>query len=261
MSESKAKRLQVNSWSWTSWSKQLTTAMSCCSRSVCLGRNQFRVEHPVLRVLERMKIIPATGRGDCGIHREAIDHLTPCETEIYRLFMCFPGASLEAQTVENLPVKQATWFNRWVGRIPWRGEWQPTPVFLPGKSHGQRSLAGYRHWVCREMDGRDWALMHAFMMTLYMWITIKGTQWGWNCLTHYPTVAHRISPLMTYPLGLQCLRSRKLKGSLPHHDKCSQWPQWHIKYSCGFQRLMLDRELLSKAKFQIKFYGLCFSYA
>ena len=35
--------------------------------------------------------------------------LTPCETEIYRLFMCFPGASLEAQTVENLPVKQETW--------------------------------------------------------------------------------------------------------------------------------------------------------
>ena len=31
----------------------------------------------------------------------------------------------------------------WVGKIPWRREWQPTPVFLPGESHGQRSLAGY----------------------------------------------------------------------------------------------------------------------
>ena len=30
----------------------------------------------------------------------------------------------------------------WVGKIPWRRKWQPTPVFLPGKSHGQRSLAG-----------------------------------------------------------------------------------------------------------------------
>ena len=31
----------------------------------------------------------------------------------------------------------------WVGKIPWRKAWQPTPVFLPGKSHGQRSLAGF----------------------------------------------------------------------------------------------------------------------
>ena len=35
-------------------------------------------------------------------------------------------------------------FNPWVGKIPWRGAWQPTPVFLPGESHGQRNLAGYR---------------------------------------------------------------------------------------------------------------------
>jgi len=39
-------------------------------------------------------------------------------------------------------------FSPWVGKIPWRGipwrrEWQPTPVFLPGESHGQRSLMGY----------------------------------------------------------------------------------------------------------------------
>ena len=34
-------------------------------------------------------------------------------------------------------------FNPWVRKIPWRRKWQPTPVFLPGISHGQRSLAGY----------------------------------------------------------------------------------------------------------------------
>ena len=34
-------------------------------------------------------------------------------------------------------------FNPWVRKIPWRRKWQPTPVFLPGKSHGQRNLAGY----------------------------------------------------------------------------------------------------------------------
>ena len=35
-------------------------------------------------------------------------------------------------------------FEPWVGKIPWRRKWQPTPVFLPGKSHGQRSLVGCR---------------------------------------------------------------------------------------------------------------------
>ena len=34
-------------------------------------------------------------------------------------------------------------FDPWVGKIPWRRAWQPTPVFLPEKSHGQRSLVGF----------------------------------------------------------------------------------------------------------------------
>ena len=43
-------------------------------------------------------------------------------------------------------------FNPWVGKIPWRKEWQPTPVFLPGESHGQRSLVGYSPWGHKESD-------------------------------------------------------------------------------------------------------------
>ena len=38
----------------------------------------------------------------------------------------------------------------WVGKIPWRRKWQPTPVFLPGKFHGQRSLVGYSPWGHKE---------------------------------------------------------------------------------------------------------------
>ena len=37
-------------------------------------------------------------------------------------------------------------------KIPWRREWQLTPVFLPGEFHGQRSLAGYSPWGCKELD-------------------------------------------------------------------------------------------------------------
>ena len=39
------------------------------------------------------------------------------------------------------------------GRFPWRRAWHPTPVFLPGEVHGQRSfLAGYSPWDCKELD-------------------------------------------------------------------------------------------------------------
>ena len=45
-------------------------------------------------------------------------------------------------------------FDPWVGKIPWRRKWQLTPVYLPGKSHGQRSLAGHRSWDCKRV-GHD----------------------------------------------------------------------------------------------------------
>ena len=43
-------------------------------------------------------------------------------------------------------------FDPWVGKIPWRRKWQPTPVLLPGKSYGQRRLVGYSPWGRRESD-------------------------------------------------------------------------------------------------------------
>ena len=43
-------------------------------------------------------------------------------------------------------------FNPWVRKIHWRRAWQPTPVFFPGESHGQRSLVGYSLWDRKESD-------------------------------------------------------------------------------------------------------------
>ena len=43
-------------------------------------------------------------------------------------------------------------FDPWVGKIPWNRRWQPTPVSLPGKAHGQWSLAGYSPWAFKESD-------------------------------------------------------------------------------------------------------------
>ena len=56
----------------------------------------------------------------------------------------FPGDSV----LKNPPTSaEGTGLNCWVRKIPWRRKWQPTPVFLSGKSHAQRSLAGYRSWA------------------------------------------------------------------------------------------------------------------
>ena len=48
--------------------------------------------------------------------------------------------------VRNLPAVQETRFDPWVRKFPWRRKWHPTPVFLPGKSHAQRSLVSYGPW-------------------------------------------------------------------------------------------------------------------
>ena len=55
-----------------------------------------------------------------------------------------------APVVKNPPVSAG--FHSWVKKIPWRKAWQPTPVFLPDKSHEQRSLEGYSPWDHKELD-------------------------------------------------------------------------------------------------------------
>ena len=52
---------------------------------------------------------------------------------------------LEADSTNFLCVS----IEAWVRKIPWRRKWQPSPVFLPGKSHGRRSLANYSPWVTK----------------------------------------------------------------------------------------------------------------
>ena len=70
----------------------------------------------------------------------------------YLLYLGVEGASLIAQLVKNLPAMWKTWVQSLVGKIPWRMEWLPTPVFLPTEFDGQRSLEGYSPWGRKELD-------------------------------------------------------------------------------------------------------------
>jgi len=58
-------------------------------------------------------------------------------------------ASLVAQSVKSMPAVKETRVRSPVRKSPWRRKWQPTPVFLPGKFYGQRSLAGYSPQGCK----------------------------------------------------------------------------------------------------------------
>ena len=82
--------------------------------------------------------------------------------------------------VKNLPANAGdlkdSGFDPWVRKIPWRRKWKPTPVLLPGESHGQRSLAGYSPWGCKVSETTE-ATQH---------VIIEEAQFG-SVLPHDPT--------------------------------------------------------------------------
>ena len=73
--------------------------------------------------------------------------------------MGFPGGASGKEPACQFRRHKRCKFSPWVGKIPWSRSWQPTPVFLPGESHGQRSLEGYGPWGLKE-----WARSERFNM-------------------------------------------------------------------------------------------------
>ena len=105
-------------------------------------------------------------------------------------------------------------FDPWVGKIPWRRKWQSTPVFVPGESHGQRSLAGCSPWGRKELDTTE----H---------LTLSNT-FPWSSLTVFLQASGVIVPILqaTYlrlwpagwagSAGCQVLGQGQVQGSSPH---------------------------------------------
>ena len=63
----------------------------------------------------------------------------------------FPGGARGKESASQCRRYRRQVFDLWVGKIPRRKKWQPTPVSLPGESHGQRNLADYSPWGHREL--------------------------------------------------------------------------------------------------------------
>ena len=68
------------------------------------------------------------------------------------MFVGYPSGTVVKQSSCQCRRLKRHGFDPWVGKIPWRSKWQITPVFLLGKSHGQRSLVVYSPWGPKESD-------------------------------------------------------------------------------------------------------------
>ena len=80
----------------------------------------------------------------------------------YSLPQGFPGGIVVKNLPSNAEDRRGAGFDLQVGKIPWRRKWLPSPVSLPGKPYGQRSLVGYSSWSCKESDMTEH--IHAHML-------------------------------------------------------------------------------------------------
>ena len=95
-------------------------------------------------------------------------------------------------------------FDPWVGKIPWRRKWQPSPVFLPGESHGQRSRAGYSPWGCKGLDTTE-------RLSTYAWTQVLLGEG----VTHFPVSGSSPSLFFLTSSLLGSVLGSKQIGSFP----------------------------------------------
>ena len=104
---------------------------------------------------------------------------------VYTSKRVFPGSSASKKICLE---RRRPWFDSWVEKIPWRKDRLPTPVFLPGEFHEQRSLAGYSPWGRKDLDLTEWlsTAQHSIQVqsknvsvSFSMWISIHSSAVCW----------------------------------------------------------------------------------
>ena len=74
-------------------------------------------------------------------------------------------------------------FNPWVGKIPWNRKWQPTPVFLPEESHGQRNLLDNSPWGHKESDMTKCIHTYFIIMAIFLIVeSVNKVATGWKLI-------------------------------------------------------------------------------
>ena len=85
-------------------------------------------------------------------------------------------------------------FSPWVRKIPWRWKWQPTPGFLPGKSHGQKRLVGYSPWGHKVLDTTERLSTHSHTFILIYYVCINFHLQGYGFLNNSGLVSSPLCP-------------------------------------------------------------------
>ena len=98
----------------------------------------------------------------------------------------FPGGSSGKESTCQCRRWRRSGFSPWVGKIPWRRKWQPTPVFLPGEAYGQRRLAGYSPWGHKESVTTEHTHIQFFVFSFRFYIWVISYSICLFCLTYFP---------------------------------------------------------------------------
>ena len=112
----------------------------------------------------------------------------PCANWSFVCFLCKNAYSGLLPSFNNVVC-----FFPWVGKIPWRREWLPTPVFLPGGLHGQRNLTGYSPWGHKESDTTE-------QLSLSILLLASLTFWYFNIFMSWLYILG-INPLLVISLA------------------------------------------------------------
>ena len=164
-------------------------------------------------------------------------------------------------------------FHPWVRKIPWRRKWQPTPVFLPGDPHGQRSLVGYSPWA--HTVRHDWATKQkelslyilSFTISLlgceterlhvsksvrtvvfglririkFLWTSSDPLLKGWICSVSH--LSKRQPFWVLFSTKLKHLLPTTMRGSVPTWSMVPvfllQVKRWSFRVETGYQNLAI----------------------
>ena len=111
-------------------------------------------------------------------------------------------------------------FNPWVRKILWRRKWQPTPVFLTGKFHGQRSPAGCSPWGCKESDVTFTFFQPALLPSSWgTWDNISASQVPHSKNGDDKYILHRVVRMMSKNFDKQCPQQNS-HSPFKQHFKC-----------------------------------------
>ena len=128
------------------------------------------------------------------------------------MYWGFPGISNGKESACQGRKHRRHRFDPWVWKTPWRRKWQPTPVFLPKESHGQRSLAGYSPWGHKV--GYDLVTKHSTARESDYWVPLSSFMQISPGAPGFPPspLAHFFLPLAGLRLPIGCWRKG---GKLP----------------------------------------------